>query len=295
MLSRLIAASLPILPRALVRGVAQRYVAGETRADALTTTRQLNAVGARVTLALLGEHVSDEAETRRVVDHCTGLLRQLNDHQVAASLSVKPTHIGLDIDEELCFEHLRELVDCANQFGNFVRIDMENRHTTDATLRIYKRLRSEYNNVGVVLQAYLRRTLDDIDQLPDGADIRICKGIYVEPPEAAFQRYERIREAFTEAVERLLGRRATVRIATHDEVLVERCEALLRVDETPRERYEFQMLLGVREPLRDQILAHHPLRVYVPYGPDWYDYSVRRLRENPAIAGHVLRALIRGK
>ncbi len=295
MLSRLIAASLPILPRALVRGVAQRYVAGETRGDALETTRKLNSAGARVTLALLGEHVEEVEETRRVVDHCKGLLRQLADSDVDASLSIKPTHIGLDIDEDLCFEHLRELVDCAADLGNFVRIDMENRHTTDATLRMYRRLRAEYDNVGVVLQAYLRRTLDDIDQLPSGADVRICKGIYVEPAEVAYQRYERIREAFMEAFERLLDRQVNTRIATHDEVLVARCEAVLTERETPREAYEFQMLLGVREPMRDQILRRHPLRVYVPFGPDWYDYSVRRLRENPKIAGHVLRALVRGR
>jgi proline dehydrogenase len=201
--------------------------------------------------------------------------------------------LGLDIDEELARANIEQLAIEARRRGNFLRIDMEDRTTTDATLRIYRRLQAEYGCVGTVLQAYMRRTLADIDELPaEGANIRLCKGIYVEPRAVSWKGYETVRAAFVAALEKLLTRGVYVGIATHDEYLV--CRACELVDRlaVPRERYEFQMLWGVDEGLRDLLLAEgHRLRVYIPFGRDWHAYSLRRLRENPEIAGHVLRSM----
>lgn len=292
MLSRLLASSLPLVPRPIVHRVASRYVAGESMADALAAISRLNAMGCSATASLLGEEVRDPAEVEAVVDEYLCLLDELDRRKLRSGVSVKPTHVGLEIDSELCRANLERLVSAAGKKGRFVRIDMEDHRTTDATLEIHRRLRERHSNLGVVVQAYLRRTLDDIRALPESTNVRICKGIYVEPPEIAFQGYEEIRASFLAAVEMLLERQATIAIATHDDYLINRCRAILERDGAPSRKHEFQMLLGVTPGLRRRLVdAGQRMRVYVPYGPDWYDYSLRRLRENPRIAWHVLKAL----
>ena len=209
-------------------------------------------------------------------------------------MSIKLTLLGLKIDEGLCRDHVEEIATAAAAHGNFVRLDMEDRTTTDATLRIYHALQPRLGNLGVVLQAYMRRTLADIAALPaEGASVRLCKGIYIEPRRAAWKGYETVRHNFLAALEAMLARGVYAAVATHDEFLVCAATALLARHRVPRDRYEFQMLLGVDVELRRILIAAgHRLRVYVPYGRDWYPYSVRRLRENPEVAGHVLRALV---
>jgi proline dehydrogenase len=189
------------------------------------------------------------------------------------------------------------IVETAGRFGNFVRIDMEDHTTTDATLRIYRELHGRFGNLGVVLQAYMRRTLRDIEELPDqGASVRLCKGIYVEPRKIAWKGFETVRHNYVQALDKLFSRGVYVGIATHDEYLAAEAVGLIDRYGVPRERYEFQMLLGVDDELRRILLAGgHRLRVYVPYGRDWYPYSMRRLRENPEVARHVLRAMLSGR
>ena len=206
----------------------------------------------------------------------------------------KLTLLGLKIDEGFCLENVSRIATAAARFGNFVRIDMEDHTCTEATLRIYDELQERHDNLGVVFQSYMRRLLDDIAALPAGrANVRLCKGIYIEPRPIAWKGHDTVRLNYVRALEKLLSNGVYVGIATHDEYLV--CAALDLIDRlgVARDRYEFQMLLGVDEELRQILLdAGHRLRVYVPYGEDWYEYSVRRLRENPIIAQHVLKATL---
>lgn len=286
--------TLPLMPRALVWRVARRYVAGPTLADAVATVRRLNAEGAMATVDVLGEEVTEAAKASAAVEEYVRALDAIVAERLDSNVSIKPTMFGLKIDERLCAENVERLVAAAREREVFVRIDMEDRTTTDFTLRLYRDLQARYGNVGVVLQAYMRRTLADVDGLPaTGANVRLCKGIYVEPREVAWKGYETVRGAFMAALEKLLARGVYTGIATHDELLVAAGVALADRLRVPRERHEYQMLLGVEDELRRILVARgHRLRVYVPYGGDWYLYSQRRMRENPAIAGHVMRAFL---
>lgn len=294
--NRLVVGTLPLVPRALVGRVARRYVAGATLDDALNTVRRLNEEGAMATLDLLGEAVSEPSRASAAADEYVHIVEAIASSGLDANVSLKPTSLGLAIDRELCLSNIRRIAEKAREHGNFVRLDMEDRTTTDTTLWIYQTLQPELGNLGVVLQAYMRRTLDDIAALPaDGANVRLCKGIYIEPREHAWKSFEAVRLNYLAALDKLLRQQVYVAVATHDEYLVAGATALIDRYALPRERYEFQMLLGVAEPLRKILIARgHRLRVYVPYGRDWYAYSLRRLRENPAVAGHVMRAMFRG-
>lgn len=291
--SRILVASLPVVPKFIVRRVASRYVAGESLDDAVRVVRELNGRGAMATLDLLGEEVAQREKAVASADEYVRILGRIQGEGLDSNVSIKPTMLGLKIDEGFCLENLERIVAAAKAQGNFVRIDMEDRTTTDATLRMYRTLKERHGNVGVVLQAYMRRTLVDIAALPGtGANIRICKGIYVEPRAAAWKGYDTVRMNYLNALEALLIRGIYAAIATHDEYLVCGAVALLRKHGIARERYEFQMLYGVDEALGRILIAEgHRLRVYVPYGRDWYPYSIRRLRENPEVARHVLRAM----
>jgi proline dehydrogenase len=293
-LNRLLTATLPLVPKAIVGRVASRYVAGETLDDALATVRKLNAQGAMATLDLLGEEVADRAPALAAVEEYLRIFAAIEREKLDSNVSIKLTLLGLKIDETFCRDNVERIAAAAKAHGNFVRIDMEDSSCTDATLHIYRTLQGRYGNLGVVLQAYMRRTLADIATLPrEGGSVRLCKGIYVEPREIAWKGYETVRANFLNALEKLIAHGVYPAIATHDEYLACAAAALVERRGLPREGYEFQMLLGVDEQLRRVLLASgHRLRVYVPYGRDWYPYSIRRLRENPEVAGHVLRALI---
>ena len=248
-----------------------------------------------VTLDILGEFTTAPAEADRNADAYLKLLRRIQQEGLSeTNVSIKLTALGLLLDPEACYQRILEVTQLAAELDNSVRIDMEDAPCTDETLRTYERLRRTMPaHIGVVLQARLRRTLSDIDVLTtQPASFRICKGIYLEPEEIAHTGFDEIRENFVACTRRMFERGAKVAIATHDEWLVERALELIREFDVSRDRYEFQMLLGVRERLRNNILADgHRLRVYVPYGEQWYAYSVRRLRENPQIAGHAFRSM----
>ena len=297
LLDKAVSLALPAVPKPIVGFFSKPYIAGSSRGDAFRVVRELRREGAMATLDILGELTSSieraDANTRDYVE----LLRQIALEGLAdANVSVKLTALGLLIDDAKCLENVRALVRTAAETNGFVRIDMEDAQCTDRTLSIYRTLRRDFpGRVGVVLQARLRRTLDDVLAATDEpANFRLCKGIYLEPRSIAYTDPEIIRRNFMWTLEKMFERKAYVGIATHDERLV--WEALRLADRfgLSRDQYEFQMLLGVEEELRRILLkAGHRLRVYVPYGEEWYAYSVRRLRESPQIAGYAFKALLR--
>jgi proline dehydrogenase len=289
-LDRAIVRLLPAVPKPLVRRFSSRYIAGPALDDAIRVVGRLNAKGKLATVDVLGEEVGSADEARAIAGQYHDVLARLDEEKLDANISIKLTALGLELDPELCHENLEAVVVDAAARGRFVRIDMEDSTTTDRTLALHRRLREDgHTNVGVVLQACLRRTLGDVPSLDN---VRICKGIYVEPAAVAFQGFDEVRASYVHCLEALVSQGAYVAIATHDEHLIG--EALRIVGEAalPRDRYEFQMLLGVRPDRADELVAGgHRLRVYVPYGTNWYAYSVRRLQENPKIAGYVARDL----
>jgi len=287
---------MPFVPKVIVGRVARRYVAGDTLDDAAHSLRALNEEGAMGTVDILGEEVREPVKATAAVAEYLRLLDRIEDEKLDANISIKPTMLGLNIDQTLCEENLLRIVGRAAGFDNFVRIDMEDHTCTDNTIRLFRQMHEKHpTTVGVVLQSYLHRTIADInDLLPLAPNIRICKGIYREPREIAWRDFETIRANFIFATEKLLSSGAYVGIATHDPHLVWAGMQIVDRLGLDRDRYEFQMLLGVDPELRRIILSNgHRLRVYVPYGRDWYPYSIRRLRENPTVAHHVVRAMFR--
>jgi len=291
---RLVVTTLPLVPKPIVGKVAARYVAGETVEAALEEVRKLNAQGAVATMDVLGEEVSERSKAEAAVEEYIHLFEAIESSGVDSNVSIKPTLLGLKIDDSFCRDNVERIASAAREIGNFVRIDMEDHTCTDATLRIYHELQPKYGNLGVVFQSYMRRTLQDIENMPPtGSNVRLCKGIYIEPRKVAWKGFETVRHNFVAALETMITRGIYAAIATHDEYLVCASVALLERYQVPRDRYEFQMLLGVDEQLRQILLdGGHRLRVYVPYGKDWYPYSTRRLRENPEMAIHVMRAML---
>lgn len=296
-LNGLIVKTLPLVPKPLIRKIASRYVAGETLEDALRVVRGLNAEGCMATLDVLGEDVTRLPETEGTVAEYLRALDAIAAQAVDSNLSVKLTALGLKIEPFQCRKQFRRILEGARAHGNFVRIDMEDSSVTEETIRIFLESRQITARVGLVLQAYLRRSRDDAQRaIRVRANVRVCKGIYVEPREIAYQGREEIRENYAALVDDLLGAGCYVGIATHDEVLVERALATIRRLALPREAYEFQMLLGVAGDQRRRLVsAGHRLRVYVPYGEAWQGYSMRRLKENPAIAGHIVKGFFGGR
>jgi proline dehydrogenase len=290
LLDRALVRALPAVPRPLVKRFADRYIAGAELADACRVVSGLNDRGRMATIDVLGEEIHSPEEAQALTDEYLRVFDAIRDEGLDGNVSVKPTGLGLKISTDLCRDHLATIVRRAEEQDGFVRIDMEDASTTSDTLAVYEELRGlGLDRVGVVLQARLRRTLDDIAALaPLEPSVRICKGIYLEPEDIAYQGFDEIRLAYVRALEALLESGAYVAVATHDEWLVDRALELIEARGLGREEYEFQMLLGVREPLGDRLVrAGHRLRIYVPYGRRWYEYSMRRLQENPKIATYV--------
>jgi proline dehydrogenase len=292
LLDRAIVRLLPAVPRPIVKRLSSRYIAGGTIDDAIRVVGRLNAKGKLATVDVLGEEITTADETRAIAGQYHDVLARLDDDHLDANISIKLTALGLDLDLDLCRENLEAVVVDAAARGRFVRIDMEDSSTTDRTLALHRALRDEgHDNVGVVLQAYLRRTLDDVRGLDN---VRICKGIYVEPPDVAFQEFDEVRASYVACLEALVAQGTYVGIATHDEYLIGEALRIVGAAALAPDRYEFQMLLGVRPDRADELVAAgHRVRVYVPYGTDWYEYSVRRLQENPKIAGYVATDIAR--
>ena len=284
---------LPAVPKPVVQMFSSRYIAGATLGEAVDCVRGLNAGGKMATVDVLGEEITREDETRAIAQAYRDVFAAIHEAQLDSNVSVKLTALGLDLSYDLCRENLLDVVRVAAGHGNFVRIDMEDSSTTDATLRVYRELREEgHDNLGVVLQACLRRTLDDVQALADlQPSVRLCKGIYLESGSVAFTDYEAVRVNFLRCLDALFDAGCYVGVATHDEWLIEQSLARISARGLGPLAYELQMLLGVREERRDELVEEgHRLRVYVPFGEHWYSYSLRRLQENPAMAGTIARA-----
>jgi proline dehydrogenase len=290
-LDKAIANSVPAIPRPVVRRISRRYIAGDTLEEAVATVRDLNRSGCVATIDLLGESTQSKADAARTLREYEKVIDVLDKHDLESGISVKLTGLGLTINEELCRANLEQIVSYVGEKGRFVRVDMEDSPYTSVTLDMVIDLHERHENVGAVIQAYMRRSLDDVVRLTEaGISVRLCKGIYDEPRRIAYKDFDTVRENYRLLLEELLRGGSYVGIATHDEFLVWHALRLIHQLEVPKDRYEFQMLLGVDEELRGILVgAGHKLRVYVPFGKDWYEYSSRRLKENPKIAGYVAK------
>jgi proline dehydrogenase len=281
---------LPAVPRPVVRKISERYIAGEELDDALRLVRRLNDQGKLATIDVLGEEIAEPDEARAIAAAYREAFEAIERGRLDSNISVKPTALGLKLGYDLFRSNLLDVVRHAAERDNFVRIDMEDSSTTDDTLRAYRELRDAgHENVGIVLQARLKRTPADLAELAElRPNVRLCKGIYLERAEIAYRDFDSIRAAFVQSLEELLELGCYVGIATHDEWLLEQGQRLVAARGLGREEYEFQMLLGVRPGLGDDLVrAGHRLRIYTPFGRHWYAYSLRRLQENPKIAGYI--------
>jgi proline dehydrogenase len=290
LLDRAIVRVLPAVPRPVVRRLSRRYIAGSTLADACRVVDALNRQGKMATIDVLGEEITRREEASALLAEYEDVFETIDREGIDSNVSVKLTGLGLKLDRDFCRDNVAELVTEAAQRRNFVRIDMEDSSTTSDTLEIYRELRDRgLENVGIVLQAYMKRTLADIAALAElRPNVRVCKGVYVEPPDMAYQEFETVRISFVEAVEALLDAGSYVAVATHDEWVIGEALTLIEERGLAPEQYEFQMLLGVRSELGDELIREgHRLRIYVPFGRQWYEYSIRRLQENPKIAGYI--------
>jgi proline dehydrogenase len=291
--NNLIVSAVELMPKPVVGFFSSRYIAGENIEDAIKVTRELNNQGIYTTIDVLGESIKNREEAAVCLNDALSVLETISTFSLKANISIKPTQMGLAIDEEFAYKQVRTIVQKAEDYNNFVRIDMEDSPYTDATFRLLRKLKQEYENVGVVVQAYLKRTYDDVVVLNKiGTNYRLCKGIYVESSSIAYKDKELIRKNYVKDLEIMLKNGNYVGIATHDEYLIKEAYRLIKEMNIPKDKFEFQMLLGVREDLRNKINNDgYKVRIYVPFGKDWYAYSTRRLKENPAMAGHVMKNL----
>lgn len=295
----MIAGIIPYMPKRLIWIFSKKYIAGETIEDAVKIARDFNSKGMRLTVDLLGEFINnlDEADANKLA--YLNIIETFESENIDTNYSVKPTFFGLLIDKEVCYQNIREVVAKAASYNNFVRVDMEDSSCTDMEIDIFRRLKKEFpKNVGLVLQAYLKRTKEDVENmlninLEDAPlDYRLCKGIYVEPEDISYKKYEEINENYLLNLELMLKNNIYVGIATHDRNLVNNAFNLLEKYNVSKDNYEFQMLYGVTPKLRSEILDKgHNMRVYLPFGKDWFGYSTRRLKENPKMASHIIKAI----
>ncbi len=299
MFNKIIASMLPYFPKKFVWLFSKRYIAGTSIQDAIRESQKLNKEGIMITVDLLGEFITNLDQARDNKDEYIDIIETFEKETIDGNYSLKPTMFGLLLDEEVCYNHIRDIVKKAAEYGNFVRVDMEDSQCVDKEIKLFRRLKKEFpENVGLVFQAYLKRTLSDIKGLEDlnrkdnPINYRLCKGIYVEPAEIAYKKYEQINEHFLTDLEYLFEKKMYPGIATHDKPLVEGAYELIEKLNIPKEMYEFQMLYGVTPELRKSIIEKgHRMRVYVPFGSQWFAYSTRRLKENPKMANLIIKAL----
>lgn len=297
-LNNVIVSTLQLFPKGFVKRFAMRYIAGEQIEDANRVVKELNSKNMMATIDVLGENVNTKEEAVSSSDAAIEVLQMIDRNKLNANLSIKLTQFGLNIDHDFCYNNVLRIMETARNLGSFVRIDMEDSSVTTATLDIYDRFRkSGFDNTGVVIQAYLRRSEDDVRRLVDmKASVRLCKGIYIEPESIAFKGRDEIRRNYVRLMTMLVEGGCRIGIATHDDFLVKAAYDLLGRDHLQPDSYEFQMLYGVRQDLRDSIVSDgHKLRVYVPFGKQWYAYSIRRFKENPQVAGYVFKSVMTGK
>ncbi len=302
MLSKLIMAILPKMPQSFVWLFSKKYIVGRSLEEAISVSQKLNEGGCRITIDLLGEFIEDAQEAMENKEAYMKILDELKANNINGGVSVKPTFFGLLLDEKMCFENIREVVKKAHSYGIFVRIDMEDSQCTDRELDMYEKLHTEFpNTVGLVLQAYLHRTMSDVERLeknihsPENPiNIRLCKGIYVEDESISYKKYQEINDNYVKILKKLFDIKAFVGIATHDKNLTDIAYKLIEDKQISQEMYEFQMLYGVQPKLRRHTLSKgHPMKVYLPYGKDWFGYSIRRLQENPNMVMHITKSVFR--
>jgi len=281
------------MPESVVWQFSKRYIAGTTLNDAVDFVKKLNEKGIYATIDVLGESVQSKDEAVTAKQNALKVLEAIETNKLMANLSIKPTQMGLGIDEEFTYKNVYDLVETAAKKNNFIRIDMEDSPFTDKTIALYKKLHEKFSGVGIVVQACLKRTEKDVVSLnPEGCNYRIVKGIYVEPVEISFRDRQEIRDNYVKVLEIMLKDGNYVGIATHDEHLINEAYRLIKKYNVPNDKFEFQMLLGVREDLRDKINADgYKIRIYVPFGKDWFAYCTRRLKENPDFTKNVVKSV----
>ena len=295
LLNKLVVATLPAIPKPVIRYFAGRYIAGETIEDAIRTVKQLNSEGVCATLDVLGEDITTKEEAITSRNRSNEVLHTIARVKLDSNLSIKLTSLGLKLGTSFCIENVREILKVAASYGTFVRVDMEDSTCTTDTIDVFCALHKEYPKIGIVVQAYLFRTEDDVKKLlPGKTNFRLCKGIYKERKEIAFQAREDVQQNYIKLLKLMVENGSYVGIATHDSVLVDAAYRLISEMKLRKDQYEFQMLLGVRPELRRKLVADgHKVRLYVPFGEHWYGYSTRRFKENPEIAGYVFKALFK--
>jgi proline dehydrogenase len=301
MLNKMIAGLLPHMPKKLVWMFSKEYIAGETLEEAIVNAKKLNAEGILTTIDILGEFITTLDEARANKEEYLEVIEAAEKAGVEGNYSLKPTFFGLLLDKDVAYQHIREVVAKAASYNNFIRVDMEDSPCTDMEIELYRKLKDEFpGNVGLVVQAYLKRTHQDIEDMKDISDpehpvnLRVCKGIYIEPEELVYENYHQINSNFLADVEYMFQQGMYPAIATHDLPVVEGSYKLIEKYKVSKDKYEFQMLYGVTPALRKSIMDKgHRMRVYVPFGKQWFGYSTRRLKENPKMAGVVIKALFR--
>ena len=303
MLNKLIANVLPYMPEKLVWVFSKRYIAGETIGEGILGSKLLNQQNIDVTVDLLGEFIQTMEEALENKNKYLEIIERFTSEKITGHFSLKPTMFGLLIDEEACYRYIREIVELASKKGTFVRIDMEDSQCVDLELELFRKLYPEFPaHVGLVVQAYLRRTLDDLKELSklnsteNPLNFRLCKGIYIEPEKIAYKNFNEVQQHYLEDLEFMFENKMYAAIATHDKYLVDKSLELIEKFNVDNSMYEFQMLYGVTPDLRQSIIDQgHRMRVYVPFGKQWFNYCTRRLKENPKIAQHIIKALfVRG-
>ena len=293
-INKIITNTIPLLPKFAVKLIANNYVAGELPQEALEKAKYLNSKGYHVTIDLLGEHINDNAEVKKITSIYSNLLDSIYNESLKCNISVKPTHIGLDISAEEFNNNCLDLVKKASKLNNFVRLDMENSKTTSQTISTFEKINRDFRCIGTVFQAYLKRTYDDILKYHKPINFRLCKGIYNESSNISFKNKDEINENYLKIVELAFEKKHYIGLATHDTYLIEKIYELIEKYNVNKNNFEFQVLYGV--PMHGWLEKHlknnFKVRIYLPYGPQWYEYSIRRLKENPSIAKHVAKSLL---
>ncbi|MDC1067741.1 proline dehydrogenase family protein [Candidatus Kapabacteria bacterium] len=294
MLNELIIKLLPVVPKPIIRYFANNYIAGETIDEAFEKTQKVLDKGAHITLDVLGEYVTSKDQTLKDMRIRLDVIDRIASTEKNITQSIKLTSLGLGLDDLFAYDNTKQIVKHANENNVFIQFDMEDSPFHDKTIQFYKDLREEgFENIGLVFQSYMRRAENDILSLIDyKPTLRLTKGIYIEPENIAFKTHEEINLNYQNLLHIMLDNDMKVGMATHDEELIQYCISQIEQRNLTEDNYEFQMLLGVREDKRDELIsAGHPLRVYISFGKDWYGYSIRRFKENPKVAGHVFKAI----
>jgi proline dehydrogenase len=292
-LNKLIVKFVKILPKFIVKIFAQKYIAGLHLQDAINAIRGLNSKGILGTVDVLGEAIKNKSEAIEAKKEYLGVIEAIQSNNLSANLSIKPTQMGIVLDKEFGFKQIAEIVEKAKEYKNFVRLDMEDSSVTELTFELLRHLKQNFDNVGVVVQAYLKRSFNDVVSLnKERTNYRLCKGIYDEPENIAYKNRQEIRDNFLKILRIIFESGNYVGIATHDDYLVKNAMQLINELNVPKDKYEFQMLYGVKENLRDKINAEgHKIRIYIPFGEHWYAYSIRRLQENPQLAWYITKSI----